>query len=120
MSEEELTLFGVEGEEKPRRWVTVSNEMIMARLDWNIMMHRILMVLISQIDSKNDEQFRTQRVPVRRIRDMAQVTRSRFTKRQPKLHQSSSVSLSSFGARTKGTMRDTRSLRSASTSPGRG
>jgi plasmid replication initiation protein len=74
MSEEELTLFGNEGEKKPRRWVTVSNEMIMARLDWNIMMHRILMVLISQIDSKNDEQFRTQRVPVRRIRDMAQVT----------------------------------------------
>jgi plasmid replication initiation protein len=74
MSENELTLFGAEAEEKPRRWVTVSNEMIMARLDWNIMMHRILMVLISQIDSKNDEEFRTQRVPVRRIRDMAQVT----------------------------------------------
>jgi len=74
MSEEVLTLFGAEAEEKPRRWVTVSNEMIMARLDWNIMMHRILMVLISQIDSKNDERFQTQRVPVRRIRDMAQVT----------------------------------------------
>ena len=74
MSENDLTLFGAEAEEKPRRWVTVSNEMIMARLDWNIMMHRILMVLISQIDSKNDERFRTQRVPVRRIRDMAQVT----------------------------------------------
>ena len=74
MSESKMTLFGAEAEEKPRRWVTVSNEMIMARLDWNIMMHRILMVLISQIDSKNDERFRTQRVPVRRIRDMAQVT----------------------------------------------
>lgn len=74
MSETDLTLFGAEAEEKPRRWVTVSNEMIMARLDWNIMMHRILMVLISQIDSKDDDQFRTQRVPARRIRDMAQVT----------------------------------------------
>ncbi len=58
----------------PRRWVAVSNDMIMARLDWNIMMHRILMVLISQIDSKNDDSFRIQRVPVRRIRDMAQVS----------------------------------------------
>lgn len=56
------------------QWVAVSNEMIMARLDWDIMMHRILMVLISQIDSKNDEEFRIQRVPVRRIRDMAQVS----------------------------------------------
>jgi plasmid replication initiation protein len=48
--------------------------MIMARLDWDIMMHRILMVLISQIDSKNDDSFRIQRVPVHRIRDMAQVS----------------------------------------------
>jgi plasmid replication initiation protein len=48
--------------------------MIMARLDWDIMMHRILMVLISQIDSKNDDSFQIQRVPVRRIRDMAQVS----------------------------------------------
>jgi len=74
MSKGELTLFGDEAEEKPRRWVAVSNEMIMARLDWSIMMHRILMVLISQIDSKRDEQFRTQRVPVHRIRDLAQVS----------------------------------------------
>ena len=74
MSKDELTLFGNEAEEKPRRWVAVSNEMIMARLDWSIMMHRILMVLISQIDSKTDEQFRTQRVPVHRIRDLAQVS----------------------------------------------
>jgi len=79
MSNEELTLFNRRLSEddleiRPRRWVTVSNEMIMARLDWNIMMHRILMVLISQIDSKSDERFRTQRVAVRRIRDLAQVT----------------------------------------------
>jgi len=58
----------------PRQWVAVSNEMIMARLDWDIMMHRILMVLLSQIDSKNDDSFQVQRVPVRRIRDMAQVS----------------------------------------------
>lgn len=74
MSESELTLFGSETEKQPRRWVTVSNKMIMARLDWDIMMHRILMVLISQIDSKNDERFRMQRVPVRHIRDLAQVS----------------------------------------------
>ncbi len=74
MSENELTLFETEPEERPRRWVTVSNKMIMARLDWDIMMHRILMVLISQIDSKDDERFRLQRVPVRHIRDMAQVS----------------------------------------------
>jgi plasmid replication initiation protein len=65
--------FG-EADSSPRQWVAVSNEMIMARLDWDIMMHRILMVLISQIDSKNDDSFRVQRVPVRRIRDMAQVS----------------------------------------------
>jgi plasmid replication initiation protein len=63
-----------EAQSSPRQWVAVSNDMIMARLDWDIMMHRILMVLISQIDSKNDEAFRMQRVPVRRIRDMAQVS----------------------------------------------
>lgn len=79
MSSEDLTLFdgrlaSGDADYQPRRWVTVSNEMIMARLDWNIMMHRILMVLISQIDSKSDERFRTQRVAVRRIRDLAQVT----------------------------------------------
>lgn len=74
MSETKLTLFDEEGNEKSPRWVAVSNEMIMARLDWSIMMHRILMVLISQIDSKSDEQFQTQRVPAKRIRDMAQVT----------------------------------------------
>jgi len=63
-----------EADSLPRQWVAVSNEMIMARLDWDIMMHRILMVLISQIDSKNDDSFQIQRVPVRRIRDMAQVS----------------------------------------------
>ena len=47
-----------EAASSPNQWVAVSNEMIMARLDWDIMMHRILMVLISQIDSKNDEAFR--------------------------------------------------------------
>ena len=57
-----------------RQWVAVSNEMIMARLDWNIMMHRILMVLISQIDSKDDDSFQIQRVSARRVRDMAQVS----------------------------------------------
>lgn len=59
---------------RSRQWVAVSNEMIMARLDWNIMMHRILMVLISQIDSKNDDSFQTQSVSARRVRDMAQVS----------------------------------------------
>ena len=74
MSTNNLTLFA-DGEGPPkRRWVTVSNEMIMARLDWDIMMHRILMVLISQIDSKNDEEFRLQRVPVRYIRNLAEVS----------------------------------------------
>lgn len=74
MSDNDLALFS-NGEGGPvRRWVTVSNKMIMARLDWDIMMHRILMVLISQIDSKNDEEFQMQRVPVRYIRDLAEVS----------------------------------------------
>lgn len=59
---------------RPRKWVTVSNDMIMARMDWDIMMHRIMMVLISQIDSRHDERFRLQRVRVRDIRDLAQVS----------------------------------------------
>jgi hypothetical protein len=73
MAEDSPMPFG-EADPSPRQWVAVSNEMIMARLDWDIMMHRILMVLISQIDSKNDDSFQIQHVPVRRIRDMAQVS----------------------------------------------
>jgi len=72
MSEDHPMLL-TEADSSPRQWVAVSNEMIMARLDWDIMMHRILMVLISQIDSKNDDSFQIQRVPVRRIREIAQV-----------------------------------------------
>ena len=63
-----------EKETRPRKWVTVSNEMIMARMDWDIMMHRIMMVLISQIDSCRDERFQLQRVRVRDLRDLAQVS----------------------------------------------
>jgi plasmid replication initiation protein len=74
MGNDELTLFPNGEDKSKRRWVTVSNKMIMARLDWDIMMHRILMVLISQIDSKNDEEFQLQRVPVRYIRDLAEVS----------------------------------------------
>lgn len=71
-----MTLFdGLdEAETRPQKWVTVSNDMVMARMDWDIMMHRIMMVLVSQIDSKHDDKFRLQRVRVRDIRDMAQVS----------------------------------------------
>jgi plasmid replication initiation protein len=55
----------------PRPWVVVSNEFVMARLDWSIMMHRIMMVLISQIDSQNDDVFRTQRLRVKDIAEKA-------------------------------------------------
>lgn len=57
-----------------QRWVTVSNEMVMARMDWDIMMHRVMMVLISQIDSRHDDAFQMQQVRVRDIRDLAQVS----------------------------------------------
>ena len=56
MTEDSPTPFD-ETDSSPRRWVAVSNEMIMARLDWDIMMHRILMVLISQIDSRTTRPF---------------------------------------------------------------
>ena len=35
MTEDSLTPFG-ETDSSPRRWVAVSNEMIMARLDWDM------------------------------------------------------------------------------------
>jgi len=65
---------------RPQKWVTVSNDMVMARMDWDIMMHRIMMVLISQIDSQQDEAFRPQCVRVRDIRDLAQVSQKSIHK----------------------------------------
>jgi len=60
--------------EAQRRHVTVSNDFVTVRVDWTIMMHRIMMVLISQIDSVNDSAFRRQRLLVRDISSMADVT----------------------------------------------
>lgn len=57
-----------------RKWVTVSNDLITARLDWSLMMHRILIILVSQIDSQNDKDFKPQLVRVRDIRDWARLT----------------------------------------------
>jgi plasmid replication initiation protein len=82
------TLFSrSENETPPQTWVTVSNEMVMARMDWDIMMHRIMMVLISQIDSRNDQKFRLQRIRIRDIRDMAQVS-------QKSIHQEAAAAAS--------------------------
>lgn len=65
---------------EPGEWIAVSNKMIMARFDWDIMMHRIMMVLISQIDSKTDEAFRLQHVHVKQIRDLARVSQNSIHK----------------------------------------
>lgn len=57
-----------------RKWVTVSNDLITARLDWSLMMHRILIILVSQIDSKNDKTFKPQLIKVKDIRDWARLS----------------------------------------------
>lgn len=51
--------------------VNVHNDFVLARMDWSIMMHRIMMVLISQIDSRNDDEFHRQYV---RIGDLMKAT----------------------------------------------
>ena len=67
-------------DEQGDRWVAVSSGLVLARLDWDIMMHRVLMVLMSQLDPKRDTEFRLQRVPVRSIGTLARV-------RQKSIHQ---------------------------------
>ena len=54
-------------------WVKVGPGMVMARLDWDITMHRVLMVLLSQLDTHKSTQLQRQRVRARYIRDSAQV-----------------------------------------------
>jgi plasmid replication initiation protein len=48
--------------------------MVLARLDWDITMHRVVMVLLGQLDAQETSHFCLQRVRARRIRDIAQVT----------------------------------------------
>ena len=48
-----------------KRRVNMHNDMVLARMDWSVMMHRILMVLVSQIDSRGQERFDLQYVYVR-------------------------------------------------------
>ena len=55
-------------------WVVVGTGVVMARLDWDITMHRVLMMLLSQLDTHKSTQFQRQRVRARYIRDSAQVT----------------------------------------------
>jgi len=52
-------------------YVTVHNDLIMGRFEWSIAMHRILMVLISQLDSRGQKRFKPQFV---RVHDLIRLT----------------------------------------------
>jgi hypothetical protein len=57
-----------------RRWVVVHNDLVLARVDWDIHMYRIFAMLVSQI-SKEDEVFHRQRIKVRDLVDLAEIKR---------------------------------------------
>lgn len=45
--------------------VNMHNDLVLARMDWTIMMHRIMMVLVSRIDSRYDHEFERQYIRVK-------------------------------------------------------
>lgn len=57
----------------PNKWVVVHNDFVLARVDWTINMNRIFAMLVSQI-SMDDEEFTMQRIRVRDLRDLAEVS----------------------------------------------
>ena len=64
----------VSADEAPGPQVVVGTRIVMARLDWDIMMHRVVMVLLGQLETRESSHFQHQRVRARRIREIAQVT----------------------------------------------
>jgi hypothetical protein len=68
---EEFVVGGVDT--RPRRWVVVHNDFVLARVDWDINMNRIFAMLVSQI-AMDAEEFQLQRIRVRDLRDLAQVS----------------------------------------------
>lgn len=68
--------FVIDGiDTRPRKWVVIHNEVVLARLDWTIQMNRIFSALVSQL-AIDDDKFQLQRIRVKDLRDMAEVSSS--------------------------------------------
>ena len=66
--------FVIDGvDTRPRKWIVIHNEVVLARLDWSIQMNRIFSALVSQI-AMDDDRFVLQRIRVKDLRDLAEVT----------------------------------------------
>ncbi len=61
-------------ETQTKKWVVLHNDIVLARVDWDIHMNRIFAMLVSQI-SMDDEQFTMQRIRVKDLVDLAQIKR---------------------------------------------
>ena len=58
---------------RPRKWVVVHNEVVLARLDWTIQMNRIFSALVSQL-AIDDEKFQLQRIRVKDLEELSEVS----------------------------------------------
>lgn len=58
---------------RPRKWVVVHNEVVLARVDWTIQMNRIFAMLVSQISMDQDE-FHIQQIQVKHLQDLAKIS----------------------------------------------
>lgn len=56
-----------------RKWCVASNDLILARIDWNIHMNRIFGLLLSQI-KKDQQRFDVQRIKVSDLRELAELS----------------------------------------------
>ena len=64
---------------RPRKWIVVHNDVVLARIDWTINMNRIFAMLVSQI-SMDAEEFRPQRIKVGQLRSLAEVSSNNIHK----------------------------------------
>jgi hypothetical protein len=59
----------------PRKWVVVHNDVVLARVDWEITMIRLFHLFVSLI-GKDDESFGMMRIRVQDLLDFAQISRN--------------------------------------------
>jgi hypothetical protein len=57
-----------------RKWVVIHNDVVLARVDWDMAMIRIFTMLVSQL-GRDDEKFRMQQIRVRDLMALAQISR---------------------------------------------
>jgi plasmid replication initiation protein len=50
--------------------VNIHNDLVLARIGWSLMMHRIMMVLVSRIDSQHQDEFETQYIRVKNLMEI--------------------------------------------------